>query len=69
MAVRAEAGGAATAAEASPGLKLPAGGGEERQTLGLKVCPPRVFTMVGKEKERRWRGGLQTGKGDLKLKR
>ena len=50
------------------GLELPVGGGEERHTLGLKVCPPRVFTMVGQEKERRWRGGLQTGNGDLKLK-
>ena len=62
----AEAGGAAAA---GPGLELLAGGGEERRTLGLKVCPPLVFTMVGQEKERRWRTGLQTGKGDLKLKR
>ena len=50
------------------GLELPAGGGEEQRTLGLKVCPSRVFIMAGQEKKRRWRGGLQTGKGDLKLK-
>ena len=35
---------------AGPGLELPTGGGEERVTTGLKVCPPRVFTMVGQEK-------------------
>ena len=68
VAVRAEAGGAVATA-ARLGLELPAGGGEERHTLGLKLCPPRVFTMVGQENERRWRGGLQTRKGDLKLKR
>ena len=64
--VGAKDGGAAVAA--GPGLELPTGGGEERRTLGLKVCPPWVFTMVRQEKERRWRGGLQTGNGDLKLK-
>ena len=57
------------AAMAGLGLELPAGGREKRRrTLGLKVCLPRVFTMVGQEKERRWRGGLQTGKADLKSK-
>ena len=53
---------------AGPGLELPVGGGEERRTLSLKVCPPRALTMAGQEKERRWKGGLQTGKVDLKLK-
>ena len=43
-----------------------AGGGEELCTLGRKVCPPRVFTMVGPEEERRWRGEFQTGNEDLK---
>ena len=62
-----EARGAAVAA-ARPRLKLPARGGEDLRTLGWKVCPPRIFTMVGLEKERRWRGGLQTGNRDLKLK-
>ena len=33
-----------------------AGGGEELHTLGQKACPPWVFTMVGLEEERRWRG-------------
>ena len=46
----------AAAATAGPGLDPPAGGGEERHTRGLKLCPPRVFTMAGLEKERRWRG-------------
>ena len=31
------------------------GGGEEWSTRGLKLCPPRVLTMPGLEKERRWR--------------
>ena len=65
-AARAEVGGATTVT--GPGLELPAREGEERRTLGLKVCPPRVFTMFGQEKERRWRGGLQIGNGYLKLK-
>ena len=37
-------------------LELPAGGGEDCLTLGLKLCPPRVLTMAGLEKQRRWRG-------------
>ena len=49
------AGGAATAA-AGPGLEPPEGGGENCLTLGRKLCPLRVFTMAGLEKERRWRG-------------
>ena len=28
-------------------------GGEELRTLGQKACPPRVFTMVGLDEERR----------------
>ena len=47
------------------GLELPAGEGEEWHTLGRKVCPPRAFTMVGLEKERRWRGELQTGNENM----
>ena len=43
-----------------------AGGGEELRTLRRKACPPRVFTMVGLEEERRWRGEFQTRNGDLK---
>ena len=46
--------GGGVAAAAGPGLDLPAGGGEELRTLGLKMCSPRVFTMVGLRKE--WRG-------------
>ena len=59
-AVGAEVGGAA--ATAGPGLELSARGGEERRTLGLKVCLPWVFTMVGQEKERRWITELQSRK-------
>ena len=35
------------------GLDLPARGEEEWRTRGLKLCPPRVFTMPRPEKERR----------------
>ena len=56
-------GAAATAAVARGAM---AGGGDELRTLSRKACPPRVFTMVGSEEERRWRGEFQTGNGDLK---
>ena len=32
------------------GLDPLAGGGEEWRTRGLKLCPPRVFTMPGPER-------------------
>ena len=50
-------GGAATATAAGsrPGLDPPTRGGEERRTRGLKLCPPRVLTMPGPKKGRRWR--------------
>ena len=51
----AEAAGAAAAA-GWPGLELPARGGENCLTLGLKLCPSHVLTMARFEKERRWRG-------------
>ena len=38
-----------------PGLEPPTGEGEDYLTLGWKLCPPRIFTMAGLEKERRWR--------------
>ena len=56
---------AAVAAAAGVAGGAAAGEGEELRTLGRKVCPPRVFTMVGLEEERRWRGEFQTGNGDL----
>ena len=56
-----------------PGLDPLAGGGEERHTRGLEFCPPRVFTMAGLEKERRWRGWEEEGKiinvFEMKLKK
>ena len=50
---------AASAVAVGSGLELdlPAGGGEERRTRGLNLCPPRVFTMLWPEKGRRWRSG------------
>ena len=35
-----------------PGLELSVGGGEDCRTLGRKLCPSRVFTMAGLEKEK-----------------
>ena len=46
---------AAAAAASGSGLDLPVGGGENRPTRGLKLCPPRVLTMPEPEKGRRWR--------------
>ena len=46
---------AAAAAVSAPGLDPPVGGGEERRTWGLKLCPPRVLTMPRPKKGRRWR--------------
>ena len=48
-------GAAAAVARSRPGLDPPIGGGEERRTRGLKLCPLRVLTMPGSEKGRRWR--------------
>ena len=56
----------ATAAATARAAGGTVGGGEELRTLGQKACPPRDFTMVGLEEERRWRGEFQTGNGDLK---
>ena len=52
-------GGGAAAVVTGQGLDPPAGGGEEWHTRGLKLCPPRIFTMVGLEKERRGWDGLE----------
>ena len=54
---------AAGAVEAGPGLELPAGEGEDYCTLGRKLCPPRIFTMVGLEKEK---SGEEGRRGDFK---
>ena len=51
----------AAAAAAGPGLEQPTGGGEDYLTMGRKLCPPRIFTMAGLEKERRWRGWEEEG--------
>ena len=45
-AVVVEAGIAAVVVATERGLELPTGGGEDLLTLGWRVCPPRVFTMV-----------------------
>ena len=57
---------AAAAAIAAVAGGAAARGGEELRTLGRKACPPRVFTMVRLEEERRWIEEFQTGNGDLK---
>ena len=48
-------GATTTTVGSEPGLDPPIGGGEERRTQGLKLCPPRVLTMPGPNKGRRWR--------------
>ena len=63
----------AAAAAVGPVLDLSTGGGEERRTQALKLCPPRVFTIAGLEKERRWRGWEEEDRirneFEMKLKR
>ena len=46
---------AAVVAVSGPRLDSPVGGGEKWCTRGLKLCPPRILTMPGPEKGRRWR--------------
>ena len=58
----------ATAATAELWLDPPTGGGEERHTRGLKLCPPHVFTMAGLEKERRWIGWEEDDRIRMNLK-
>ena len=48
---------AATAVGSGPGLDLPAGGGVEWRTQGLRLCPSCVLTMLGLEKGKRRRTG------------
>ena len=62
----AEVGGAAagTAAVGVAALEPHAGGGEERRTRGRKALPPRVFTILKLEKEKKGGGGVaETGNG------
>ena len=49
------AGAGMAAAPVSLGLEPPVGGGEDCLTLGRKLSPPCLFTIVGLEKERRCR--------------
>ena len=62
------AAGGAVAPEAT-GLEPLAEGGEERCTRGQKVRPPRVFTMLELEEEKKWRGGLQKLETGCEMKR
>ena len=64
---RAKAGGAA--AVGSTGLERPAGEREKRRTRGRKACPPRVFTMLDPEKEKKWRGGFRNWKRGCEMKK
>ena len=46
-------GAVVAAAGLGPGLDPPVGGGEERHSRGMKLCPPHVLTLPGPEKGRR----------------
>ena len=48
-------GAMAVAIGSGPRLDSPVEEGEEWRTRGHKLCPPRVLTMLGSEKGRRWR--------------
>ena len=55
------------------GLDPPTGGGEEWRTLGLKLCPPRVLTCLGRRREgdggnRRRRISLLRRRKDFEMK-
>ena len=45
-----------TAAAGAAALELSVGEGEERCNRGRKGLPPRVFTMLEPENEKKWRG-------------
>ena len=51
------------------GLEPLAKEGEERRTRGQKARPPRVFTMLELEEEKKWRGGLQILETGCEMKR
>ena len=61
-------GGAAVGAAAAgaAALEPPEGGGEERRTRGRKALPPRVFTILELEKEKKREGGCRNWKWDVK---
>ena len=44
------------AAAGAAALELPVREGEERRNRGRKARPPRVFTMLEPENEKKWRG-------------
>ena len=50
-------------------LESPAGGGEKRRTRGRKALPPRVFTILKPEKEKKGGGGLQKLEMGCQMKR
>ena len=50
------------AATEAVGLERPIGGGEEWRTRGRKALPPRVFTMLEPEKEKKGEGGFRKWK-------
>ena len=58
--------GGAAAGEA--GLEPEARAGEERRTHGRKALPPRVFTILEPEKEKKGEGGFRNWKLDVKWK-
>ena len=67
VAVGGEAWGATAAG--AVGLESPVGEGEEQPTRGRKVLPPRVFTILEHEKEKKGGGGLQVIETGCEMKR
>ena len=57
------------AAAGESGSEPPAGGGEERRTRGWKARPPRVFTILEPEKEKKGGWGLQKMETGCEMKR
>ena len=51
------------------GLEPLAGGGEELCTWGRKALPPRVFTILEPEKEKKGGGGLQKMETGCEMKK
>ena len=58
-----------TAVGGAAALEPPAGGGEERLTWGRKALPPRVFTILKPEKEKKGGEGLQKLEMGWEMKR
>ena len=54
---------------AAGGTTTEARGGEDQRTRGRKALPPRVFTILEPEKEKKGGGGLQKQEMGCEMKR